>query len=196
MVQEPAVQQYATAAPQAQYQQPIPAVATAPPPPKPATATTTAAPKPGLGNLQSLLQKVKSDQETASAGTALQLTTSNLLNSWKEYLESLRAQQKSALHTNLSVINMSVTGPEDITMDCPSTLAHTFANAERLTLIDYLQQQFGNKRLKVYIKLNELAPEKQVRTVMSKSEIFAAMVEKNPLLKELKDNLNLELDYM
>ncbi len=174
---------------------------TAPPPPMPqqtTTATATSAPKTTLGKngLQSLLQKVKTDHENSIEASGLPLNADNLHECWHHYLQNLKILQKSSLHTNLSVINISVTGPEDITMDCPSTLAYTFANAERLALIDYLQQQFGNKRLKVYIKLNELAPEQQVHTVMSKSEIFAAMVEKNPLLKELKDGLNLELDYM
>ena len=77
-----------------------------------------------------------------------------------------------------------------------SNIQLKFIEQKRATLIDHLQNYFENKNLTYQLTLIESAEDTEPRErPLNTKEQFFKIAEQYPLVKELKDRLNLELDY-
>jgi hypothetical protein len=87
--------------------------------------------------------------------------------------------------------------PEDdeIKLVAPNELSESTVKEQRNKLIDYFSQKVGFKvRVTTEVRIDpEL--EKQLPKLLSKQEIFDKLSQKNPALKQLKDRLNLQIDF-
>jgi DNA polymerase-3 subunit gamma/tau len=65
-------------------------------------------------------------------------------------------------------------------------------NNIRIELITYLREKLQNNSIQV---VGELASSDDKKIIYTNREKFDYLVEKNPMLKELKDRLNLDTDF-
>lgn len=175
--------------------QPAPAV----PPAAPAPVTPAAVtPAPKASVPLSKLSKLREQFATApqQEQPALELTAEQLSIAWREYILKLKTAQKHSLVTNFEMMECSVKTADLVNVRCFGELQLGFLKQERTHLLDHLQQFFRNPVLNIHPELIEQPLEQMVGPrPLSTKEQYLKLVEKYPLVKELKDRLGLELDY-
>ncbi|HEY1030609.1 MAG TPA: DNA polymerase III subunit gamma/tau [Flavipsychrobacter sp.] len=125
-----------------------------------------------------------------------ELTDEMVARIWEEHREMVRGQNKSMLYAQLLQMKLEVLPPDEIRIICPTDLTNTYAMDYRNTLIDYFRKASGVMiRITTKIVEDSAVAAQQQTTVLSKQEIFDAMVQKNPHLGSLKDALNLQVEY-
>lgn len=125
-----------------------------------------------------------------------ELTDEMVARIWEEHREMVRGQNKSMLYAQLLQMKLEVFPPDEIRIICPTDLTNTYAMDYRNTLIDYFRKASGVMiRITTKIVEDSAIAAQQQTTVLSKQEIFDAMVQKNPHLGSLKDALNLQVEY-
>ena len=172
----------------------------APPPLQPkAPEPTPAAPpvngKAKLGSLESIRQKVQ--QENCSEGeiadVPLQVTT--LQKGWKLYIEQLKAEKNPAWQS-FEVAELVIKDGHSFEAIVNNNINQKFLEFERNKVSEFLQKELCNRQLQFGIVLLEGQQETQQTDLpLSSKEQYQKLVEMNPLVKELRDRLRLELDY-
>ena len=78
-----------------------------------------------------------------------------------------------------------------------SRIQQQFIENERIPLLSHLHEKFNNRKIQMQIILeqgNEDANQASEQTLSQKDQ-YLKMISLYPMVKELKDKLNLDLDY-
>ena len=121
---------------------------------------------------------------------ANEVTQEKLEKVWLYYTESI-AQQYPNFYSILSTRKPQVKENHVIEIKLENKAQEMTFNERKGDLIDFLRQELRNHKIQFGIIMNET--EQGVRPYLAE-EKYKAMVEKNPLLKKLKDDLDLELE--
>jgi len=150
--------------------------------------------KSGFGSLEKIRARVL--LETKQEKTLLELTDINLQKAWTDYTENLFAEKKYPVVTQFNMAALRIDDEFNFTVITGGILQQRFIEMERSSLIPYMQKYFGNKLLKYSIEINEpeMNAEDDKKTLTSKQQ-YEFMINKYPLIKELKDRLKMEIDY-
>ncbi len=142
------------------------------------------------------LDAALADIDNVAEQEKAELTDEMVARIWEEHREMVRGQNKSMLYAQLLQMKLEVFPPDEIRIICPTDLTNTYAMDYRNTLIDYFRKASGVMiRITTKIVEDSAVAAQQQTTVLSKQEIFDAMVQKNPHLGSLKDALNLQVEY-
>jgi DNA polymerase-3 subunit gamma/tau len=142
------------------------------------------------------LDAALADIDNVAEQEKAELTDEMVARIWEEHREMVRGQNKSMLYAQLLQMKLEVFPPDEIRIICPTDLTNTYAMDYRNTLIDYFRKASGVMiRITTKIVEDSAIAAQQQTTVLSKQEIFDAMVQKNPHLGSLKDALNLQVEY-
>jgi len=166
----------------------------------PATAASTptaAAPSPARRISRNLMNDIESAVTNA---VAVQVESKSLTQEivgkvYNQYKQKLQKENKSVLHAQFSSMNAEMVSADEIRLVAPNELTEEYAKEQRNQLIDYFRTHTG-----IMVRVTtEVKHEEQTQTfqptVLSKSELYEVMVQKNPNLKLLKDALNLQIEY-
>jgi DNA polymerase III subunit gamma/tau len=142
------------------------------------------------------MKKDLMDQQGLKKSEAKELTEEELYIAWGKYIEKLVVQNKPSVVTNFKEAVLKVIDNNCIEIITETGFKQKFIENERAGLIDHLQAYFNNKLLSYKMTVNE----SEVKAVpvdapLGTKEQYLRMIEQYPLVKELKDRLNLELDY-
>ena len=150
--------------------------------------------KSGFGSLEKIRARLL--LETKQEKTLLELTDINLQKAWTDYTENLFAEKKYPVVTQFNMAELRIDDEFNFTVITGGILQQRFIEMERSSLIPYMQKYFGNKLLKYSIEINEpeMNAEDDKKTLTSKQQ-YEFMINKYPLIKELKDRLKMEIDY-
>jgi DNA polymerase III subunit gamma/tau len=167
---------------------PQPVAATPPPPPG------------GRGRLSKnflddLDQKVS--DATANKDKQIQALSHEMANElFEKYMQQLSAAGKQVIFSQFSMMRIEVIPPDEIRLISPSGLTDTYAKEQRTHLQDYYQAETKRLvRITTEVQEDESIIASQNTVVLSKTEMFEVMAEKNPSLGRLKDALNLSIEY-
>jgi DNA polymerase-3 subunit gamma/tau len=205
-------------------QEPIAASVTpAPPPPTPAKASVTVtnketivkqtpAPTPvqqpvspttrnTLGNgekknlLSALREKYGNEYNIEEVKEAQVLHSEKLAACWDEYARALEAEKKHSAAAAFKSARLQIENDIKIVITVFSVTSQKFIEAERMKLLDFLHQQFNNRSIH-FEMLVEAGEREEIpaHLRMNTRQKFEFMTERYPLVKKLKDRLNLELD--
>jgi DNA polymerase-3 subunit gamma/tau len=84
----------------------------------------------------------------------------------------------------------------DFEVVCTGNIQLGFLKQEKAHLLEHMQHFFLNPSVNIHVELIDAAEETDpANRPLSTKEQYLKMVEKYPLVKELKDKLNMELDY-
>lgn len=112
---------------------------------------------------------------------------------FEQYKTSLKAENKSILHS--AFMNVQVVMPEEGTIHfiSPNNITDSYVQSEKSILQDLIIKETGLqvRLLNSYIETEEEPKEK----VLSRTEVFNEMASKNPMLFQLRDALKLGIDY-
>lgn len=130
------------------------------------------------------------------AGEKRELTLDWIKSLYDTYKANVNAEGKSMLHAQLSVMQLEVHLPDEIRLITPSELSDTYAREQRNDLIDYFRAHTGIMvRVTTEVRIDESVLLSESSTVLSKQEVYEAMVQKNPMLAKFKDDLSLQIDF-
>jgi DNA polymerase-3 subunit gamma/tau len=156
-----------------------------------------ATPQPGnrriskniLGGLEDAINNAANNQTEKKI-----LTLEMVHEVFSNYVAKLRQENQSVYHAQFSSMQVEMIPPEEVRFIVCDDLVDAYAKEKRDELINYFRQHTGVMvRITTEIRRNEQAPQQQ--KVLSKSEIYDEMAQKNPYLAQLKDGLNLQLEY-
>ena len=125
--------------------------------------------------------------------TLADLTIEKVLEIFEQYKASLKAENKSILHS--AFMNVQVAMPEEGTIHfiSPNNITDSYVQSEKSVLQDLLIKETGLlvRLLNSFVETDEEPKEK----VLSRTEVFTEMANKNPMLYQLRDGLKLGIDY-
>jgi DNA polymerase III subunit gamma/tau len=141
------------------------------------------------------------DEAINNAGNAGEKEQKELTNElvqqvYNQYKEQLRAENKSILIAQFSMMQAEVAGADEIKIVAPTDLTEEYAREQRNIMIDYFRKHTGIMvRVTTEVRRNKEIEENEKPTVLSKNEIFDELSRRNPNLQKLKEALNLQIDY-
>ena len=121
----------------------------------------------------------------------------NLRLAWEQYTNRLELAKKHPAVTQFKAATLRIENDNNFTIITEGNLQQKFIESERSGLIEFLHGYFSNKLLKygMEIKAKDAEPAKEDTKTLSAKEQYRLLVERYPLIKELKEKLKLELDY-
>jgi DNA polymerase-3 subunit gamma/tau len=162
------------------------------PPPKPQVKADEP-PKTNM-TLANLRKKIANQQRLVEEQTML--NEELLHQAWGQYVEILHDQKNPSAATNFKLANLRVVDGDTFEIITESVIQQKFIEVERGGLIGHMQRFFNNRQLKYNLILEEKAEqEAPEEKPMSSREQYLKLIEMYPLIKELKDRLELDLDY-
>jgi DNA polymerase III subunit gamma/tau len=166
--------------------------------PEPVAAKTSngivvAKPVVKLGKLSKIREQVAHQQKCADT-TIKELNDDHLRCAWDEYIERLKQNNNPSAVTNFKSAKLSVIDNNNIEILVEGNLQQKFIEAERAGLIEHLRNYFNNRSLMYNFRVVQPVNTTPVERPLTVKEQYAKLVEEYPLIKELKERLNLSLD--
>ncbi len=146
-----------------------------------------------LGSLAAIKNRVILEQQKLNSSKPITLEL--LQEAWVLFIEKLSTNNNHSSATNFKFAELKVIDANNFDIVVESLIQQKFIESERAALITHMQQFFENRFLKYNVLLEEKEtftgqPEVQKNT----KERFALLTSKFPLLKDLKEKLNLDLE--
>ncbi len=171
--------------------------------PTPAKITTPTAPAatyiPKTGDKKNLLsalrEKYGNEYQIEEVTESLALTTEKLQECWNQYIAKLEKELKHSSAASFSTAKLQIENEVKFTVTVFSVTSQKFIDAEKMTLLDHLQQYFHNRSVNYEI-LVEAGEKEDIPAYlrMNTKQKFEYITNLYPMVKTLKDTLNLELD--
>ncbi|SFQ23359.1 DNA polymerase III subunit gamma/tau [Parafilimonas terrae] len=158
-----------------------------------------AAPKNGNGKnlLEALREKVGADYNVEEVKDAEPLTQERLNEVWNDYAATLEAQpNKHSTYQTFRIAKLNVETDNFFTVTVHALTQQKFIEQEKTLLCDFIQRAFYNRSInfKILIEAGE-EEEVPIYLTLNSRQKFDRIAEKYPLVKELKNRLNLDIDY-
>jgi DNA polymerase-3 subunit gamma/tau len=166
-----------------------------------ATATAsrpgqTAGPQPKLTGLAAMKEALAAKQQVQSVQQAIPMTLGALHVYWEEFIDTFRQANKMTVVSNLQLAAISLAGPEEIAIASRNIVQFRFMEEEKLAISAFFKEKFHNPAIVLTLHLDESQQTVDIGPApLSSREQFQKMAEKYPLIRELKDKLNMELDF-
>lgn len=157
---------------------------------KPATTV------PKVSGLAAMKQAFAATQTVETRQESIPMTLGALTVYWEEFIDRFRQANKMTVVSNLQLAVISMLGAEEIGITSRNIVQFRFMEEEKLHISQFFKDKFRNNSLVLTLHLDESQQSADIGPApLSSREKFAKMIEKYPLVKELKDKLNLELDF-
>ena len=192
------------AVPEAVPQMPKPQEVAAPPvqqqAPQPKPVPKVQAPKKeGVSRLidSNWLDDIDEAPEETAAGkdTIRQLDQEQATALYEAFRQKIQSENRHVLYAQLAQIKPEFNAPDEVRLISPSAIVDSQTQVVRNDIVDFFRARCSMVvRITTEIREDKMAEEKQ-EVVMSKQDIYDAMVQKNPNLARLKEGLNLQLEY-
>jgi DNA polymerase-3 subunit gamma/tau len=149
---------------------------------------------PAPGKLASIRGKVAESE--GKQKEIIKLEINSLSDAWSKFIDKLRNNNKLSAATNFEMMMPKIVAEDLIEIECPGDIQMGFLRQEKSQLVDYLQTFFSNPRLTIEPTIStQIDDNTPPPALFSTKEQYLKLIEKYPLVKSMKDRLNLELDY-
>jgi DNA polymerase-3 subunit gamma/tau len=147
--------------------------------------------------LEALREKVGADYNVEQVIDAVELTPAKLSEVWNTYAASIETlPNKHSTVQTLRNAKLNIEADNFFTVTVHALMQQKFIEQERTMLCDFLQTAFSNRSInfKVLIEAGE-QEEIPIHLTLNSRQRFERIAEKYPLVRELKNKLNLDIDY-
>lgn len=191
----PAKVSIATAQPTTRQTPPPASSAALPTQPVPAVNRNTLATGDKKNLLSALREKYGSEYNIEEVKEAQILSLEKLTTCWEQYAGLLEGEKKHSAAAAFKTARIQIENDIKALITVYSVTSQKFIEAERMKVLDFLHQQFNNRSIHFEI-LVEAGEREEIpaHLRMNTKQKFEFMTERYPLVKKLKDRLNLELD--
>jgi DNA polymerase-3 subunit gamma/tau len=185
---------------QATQAQPVSALPTEKPLAKPAPvpSPSQAPAEPvlgGLGSLKKIREQIQNRKhEQAEVFT---LNEERLSTAWAAYLQKLQENNQVTSLSNLKMAKVTIIDELVFEIMADTRIQQQFIESEKVGLLIHVQDFFNNPKVQFLVKLNPSADVEEVvkDQPLSLREQYFKMIERYPIIKDMRDQLNLDLDY-
>ncbi|TAM98458.1 MAG: DNA polymerase III subunit gamma/tau [Chitinophagaceae bacterium] len=143
---------------------------------------------------KSVEKKENESAENADAIPELPLELNQVKDLWEKEVVRLKGENRlqAAMHVEAAVI--FVISENELVIGCSNELQKSFVDEERVPFAEMLKSHFNNMAIIVTVRVDDSLREVQKGPeILSQRQQWERMAKKYPLVKELKDNLNLDL---
>lgn len=163
-------------------------------PPTPPTSDPTEKQKE-VGALKKIREQILNRKNEPKAARAL--SEQPLGKAWNDYLQKLLENNQVTSHHNLKTASLTITNEALFNIFVTSKIQQQFIESERTNLLVHLQNFFNNPLIQFKTTLDPEAEKAQIvgEQTLSQRDQYLKMIALYPLVKELRDQLNLDLDY-
>jgi hypothetical protein len=117
------------------------------------------------------------------------------IETFEAYKQELQRAGKGVLVSQFAMMKIEVLPPDEVHIVSPHELTDQYAREQRNTMIDYFANALG-MTVRITNEIREDASLMPLENkVLSRSEIYDAMVANNPNLARLRDGLGLQIEY-
>lgn len=161
----------------------------------PEVQQTTPTSPVGLGALKKIREQIQTRKQEKAV--VYYLDDQKLQEAWTIYVEKLAANNQVTSHSNLKQAKISIIDQLNFEVQAESKIQLQFIEGERLGMTLHLQEFFNNNQIQYKVVLDPAAEnnDQPVEQVMSRKDQYLKMVERYPIIKNMRDQLNLDLDY-
>ncbi|MEY2647819.1 MAG: hypothetical protein RL282_532 [Bacteroidota bacterium] len=150
---------------------------------------------PGLGALKKIREQMQHRKQDLTV--AEPLTQERLQEAWEKYLQKLFDNNQVSSQSNLRMAVLTILTENMFEVLSFSKIQMQFIENERVGLLIHIQEFFKNTTIQFKLVLD---PSAEVETTkpeqsMTLRDQYLKMVSLYPNIKELRDQLNLDLDY-
>ncbi len=143
-------------------------------------------------NLKKIRAKIL--EADAQSAPSLKLTAENLQTAWEIFANKLIQQKKHPAASQFNLAILKIEDENNFTITTEGKLQQKFIENERADLIEFLQTYFNNKLLKYSTELIEQDNnDAETEITLTNKQQYLLLVEKYPMIKELKEKLKLEI---
>ncbi|MRG47608.1 DNA polymerase III subunit gamma/tau [Chitinophaga sp. SYP-B3965] len=163
-----------------------------------APAAKTTLPQTKLTGLSAMKEALAAKQQIDNLENApIPLTAGALVVYWEEFIDRFRQANKMTVVSNLQLAQVILITQQEIGIVSRNIVQFRFMEEEKLEISEFFKKKFKNNTLILTLSLDESQQQNEESgpVALSSREQFARMIEKYPLVKELKDRLNMELDF-
>lgn len=138
-------------------------------------------------------QETAADESTVEPGKKRHFDKEKLMTAWKKYAAKLQEDGNMNLYSTLTKREPYLSSDYSIELTIDNKVQEDALNADKMNFLGYLRKELDNYdiQLKIDLKIAE-APTVIAYTTTDK---FNRMAKINPQLNDLKDKLDLELDF-
>jgi DNA polymerase-3 subunit gamma/tau len=146
-----------------------------------------------LNSLKEIREKVALENKNHQV---VELNEEELYIAWGLYIDELIANKNHSAVSNFRQAKLDIVDENCIEIITDNNLQQKFIEAERGALITHLQSHFNNRFLTYKVVVVENQNKNELREEhLSTRQQYLKIIEEYPLVKQLKDNLGLQLDY-
>ena len=154
---------------------------------------------PTNGVAMGTLKKIREQIQTRKQENAIVnfLDDQKLHDAWHMYVDKLAANNQVTSHSNLKQAKLTILDQLNFEVAAENKIQFQFIEGERLGMTLHLQEFFNNNQIQYKVILDPSAENSEVpvEQVMSRKDQYLKMVELYPIIKNMRDQLNLDLDY-
>jgi DNA polymerase III subunit gamma/tau len=180
------------------------AASTSKPASNPVVSTPAASPKVATPNLtggkKSLLavlqQKYGNDYSIEEVKDAISLNMETLQACWNDYAVQMEKELKHSVAGTFRIATLQIEDPTHFTITVPALTAQKFVEQERMRLMETIWERFQNRAIQFSILVD--AGEKEdvpLHLKLNSKQKFEHIAKQYPLVQELKERLNLEVNF-
>ncbi|MEY3946933.1 MAG: hypothetical protein RJB03_1639 [Bacteroidota bacterium] len=150
---------------------------------------------PGLGALKKIREQMQHRKQDLTV--AEPLTQERLQEAWEKYLQKLLDNNQVSSQSNLRMAVLTILTENMFEVLSFSKIQMQFIENERVGLLIHIQEFFKNTTIQFKLVLDPSAEVETTRPEQSMTlrDQYLKMVSLYPNIKELRDQLNLDLDY-
>jgi DNA polymerase-3 subunit gamma/tau len=146
-----------------------------------------------LGSLNALRNRASKEFGQQQASKPLEKEA--LDEAWKIYTQKLADEQNHSTANNFSYCELKVVDEHCFEVITESNIQQKFIESERASLIHFMQETFKDRTLKILVTVVEKPETEDNREKpLTSKEIYTQFVEKNPLIRVLKEKLQMNLE--
>ncbi len=149
----------------------------------------------GLGSLKKIREQIVSRKNEQDLPENLSMDKLQLV--WQEFLEKLAENNQVTSHSNFRMASISIEDDNVFVIQVSSKIQYQFIEAERVQLLIHVQEKFNNPRIQFRINLEQEAESETAKPELTLSlrDQYLKMISLYPVIGEMRDQLNLDLDY-
>lgn len=139
-------------------------------------------------------QESTKEQDLYDGKPADAFDLNQLWEAWKAYAAKINQAGKQSYYVTLTKHDPVMVETNQIEFLVDNHVQVSDLNEDKGNLLDFLREKLNNWRIQLKVVIDE-SDAKDGDSLYDPSDKFAAMVEKNPLLNELKNRFDLDVDH-
>jgi len=155
---------------------------------------------PTPGGKKSLLavlqQKYGNDYNIEEVKDAISLNMETLQQCWNDYAVKMEKELKHSVAGTFRIATLQIEDPTHFTITVPALTAQKFVEQERMRLMETIWERFQNRAIQFSILVD--AGEKEdvpLHLKLNSKQKFDHIAKQYPLVQQLKERLNLEVNF-